>query len=396
LSSRVVKGFVKKGASAFVPDETKLSLYRMIFYRYSHLLLKIRRIRRETMSRRRTLLAGCVILAALAAWGCSGGAESDKEWSFPRLEGPYLGQAPPGKEAELFAPGIVSTGLYERDMAITPSGEEIYYGLLLGNRATIMTSRLENGLWTEPEQASFIRGFRHNFFEPALSPDGNKLFFLTNLPPAGEEEKPGWIYQHIWAVDRVDDGLWGEPYDLGSAVNAKRAEFFPSLTADGTLYFTRAMGQGVYKIFRSRLQEEGYHTAEPLPEVVNGGNNPFNACISRDESFLIACVAGREDSLNPGFPEYYVFFRDEDDTWSGGINLGARVNFKDSRALSPHITGDGRYFFFGTTSARPDILAADGPVSWRLIQDIHHSPRNGAGDIYWVDAGFIRELNPMK
>jgi hypothetical protein len=338
-----------------------------------------------------------IILFALSiTWSCRPAEKEGGQESFPKLVGKYFGQNPPGEKAELFSPGIVSTGLYERDMAITPDGKEIYFGIVLGNRATIMTSRLEEGIWTEPEQASFIKGFDYFYFEPALSADGNRMFFLTNHPPVGEPDKPGWAYQHIWVVDRGADYSWGEPHDLGSVVNEKRAEFFPSLTADGTLYFTRAIGQGVFKIFRSRLEEEGYLSAEPLPEQVNGKNNPYNACISRDESFLIACVAGRDDSINPGLPEYYVFFRDKNDTWSEGINLGVGINFKDSRALSPHVTGDGKYFFFATTKTRPEFNSSGLKITWSILQDIHRNPRNGNGDIYWVDASVIHRLNPLK
>ena len=41
--------------------------------------------------------------------------------------GPYLDQPPPGDEPALFAPGIVSDGLANRDLAITPDGDEIYW-----------------------------------------------------------------------------------------------------------------------------------------------------------------------------------------------------------------------------------------------------------------------------
>ena len=34
-----------------------------------------------------------------------------KQTDFPILEGPYFGQDPPGNTPEIFAPGIVSTGL---------------------------------------------------------------------------------------------------------------------------------------------------------------------------------------------------------------------------------------------------------------------------------------------
>ena len=52
---------------------------------------------------------------------------------FPELTGDYIGQALPSDSAVLFAPRIISTGMYERDFAITPDGNEIYYSLFLGD-----------------------------------------------------------------------------------------------------------------------------------------------------------------------------------------------------------------------------------------------------------------------
>src|SRR5690606_40714124 len=71
------------------------------------------------------------------------------------LAGPYLGQEPPGLTPKLFAPGIVSTGFNERDVTISPEGDEIYFGLLTGKQITIMFTQLVNGSWTEPEVAPF-------------------------------------------------------------------------------------------------------------------------------------------------------------------------------------------------------------------------------------------------
>lgn len=339
----------------------------------------------------------CVfVLGLFVITACSPGSYEEKNDDFPVLTGEYLGQTPPGMEAELFAPGLVSTGLYERDIAISPDGSELYYGVVVGNRTTILVSRQEDGRWTEPEQASFINGFEYYYFEPALSPDGKRMLFLTNRPPEGEPPKSGWGYQHIWAVDRGDDGIWMEPYDLGPAVNANRAEFFPSVTESGTLYFTRAEGDGRYGIYRSPLIEGQYKSAEALPDEVNGKNNPYNACISRDESLLIACIAGRDDGVNTGLPEYYVFFRTEEDTWSEGVNLGEGINFRNSSALSPHFSGDGKYFFFASNKTDPEYFSTARHLNWGLIQKIHRSPQNGSGDIYWVNAERIRRLNPNR
>ena len=46
---------------------------------------------------------------------------------FPILEGPYLGQPPPGSIAEVFAPGIVSTKYFEAFGVFTPDLKEFYF-----------------------------------------------------------------------------------------------------------------------------------------------------------------------------------------------------------------------------------------------------------------------------
>jgi hypothetical protein len=83
-------------------------------------------------------------------------------------QGPYLGQKPPGTLPELFAPGIVSTGLYERDVAVSPDGREIIFGVIWGKVVTIMSSRLEGGEWTTPEVVPFALDFDYfHFFAAA-------------------------------------------------------------------------------------------------------------------------------------------------------------------------------------------------------------------------------------
>ena len=66
------------------------------------------------------LLLSLVVLFA----SCNTSNETSR---FPELSGPFLGQTLPGDNPELFAPGIISTAMYERDIAIMPDGNEIYY-----------------------------------------------------------------------------------------------------------------------------------------------------------------------------------------------------------------------------------------------------------------------------
>jgi hypothetical protein len=48
---------------------------------------------------------------------------------FPVLEGPYLGQKPPAKMPQLFAPGIVSTGRDDLNAVFSADGTEFILGV---------------------------------------------------------------------------------------------------------------------------------------------------------------------------------------------------------------------------------------------------------------------------
>jgi ketosteroid isomerase-like protein len=315
--------------------------------------------------------------------------------AFTSRSGPYLGEKSPGEAPALFAPRLVSGGLDERDVAITDDGRDIYFGVMAGRLATIMVTRLVDGCWTEPVAASFAADPAFMAFEPSLSADGKRLLFLSTRPTAGEEAKPGWANQNVFAVDRQADGSWGEPYDLGAPVNTKDAEFFPSLTRDGTLYFTRGKPRGPFVIVRSRWRDGRFQPPDTLPAAVNGKGTPYNAFVARDESYLIACVDGRADGAEPGRPQYFVFFRDPDDRWSEGVCLGPTVSPGGSGSGSCYVSPDGRCLFFA--SAKQDETAAtDGTKTLRQLREAGNRPRNGNLDIYWVDAALLERLRPPR
>jgi hypothetical protein len=192
-------------------------------------------------------------------------------------------------------------------------------------------------------------------------------------------------------MDRVGGG-WGEPYNLGPPVNTNGAEFFPSVTRDGTLYFTRGTDDGRESyVYRSRLVNGRYQEAEKLGAEVNSTPSQFNAFIAPDESYLIVCTGGREDSR--GGTDYYVVFRSEDDAWSEPVNLGDAVNTAGDGEYSPYVSPDGKYFFFMSTRPRsegeiPDTLTRDFLLRYRT------EPGSGNAAIYWMDAAFIERLRP--
>lgn len=325
-----------------------------------------------------------IIISALIS--CSDSSDkTEAVSSFPELSGPYLGQALPDSIPRLFAPGIVSTGMFTRDVAITPDGKEIYFCVALGNYtySTILYTKEVDGKWQAPEIVPFSGGPGVMDLEPALSADGSKLFFLSNRPDG--DEAPG--DQDIWFVERTTDG-WGQPMNLGSPVNTDGGEFYPSLTREGTIYFTRnEKGSQLNQIFRSHWENGSFQQPELLPEQVNCGSNRFNAFISPDESFMIVPATGMSDAFDG--VDYYIVFRDMNDRWSEPINMGTRVNQDNARAWSPYLSPDGKYFFFMATRTH-EIEQEDW--NYETLKELNNAPGNGNASIYWMDAGFIRIL----
>lgn len=352
---------------------------------------------------------------------------------FPVLSGPYLGQSPPDTLPELFAPGIIGTGMFTRDIAMPPSMDEIFYCVGIGNYtySTILYTKMEGNTWTKPAVVPFATSGKVFDFEPAFSPDGNRLYFLSARADlqagsgtsqkleaqrehaANEEqgeqvakqeqatneeqgeqvahqeqeavEEPG--DQDIWYVDRTSTG-WGEPVNPGAPLNSDGGEFFPSVTRDSFLYFTHNdKGSGLNQIFRSRIYADRFGSPELLPEEVNCGTNRFNAFIAPDHTYAIVPAVGMEDAYDQ--VDYYITFRNASDQWSRPINLGPTINKDNTRGWSPYVSPDGKYFFFMANWSE-EVPAAE--LTWEKLLDLHNSPRNGNSDIYWIKADFISAL----
>ena len=105
---------------------------------------------------------------------------------------------------------------------------------------------------------------------PAISADGRTLMFVSDMPGGHGGTD---IY-----VCKDQGGRWGEPVNLGPAVNSMGNEAFPFLGADGTLYFssTGLPGLGGLDVFAAQRGEEGsYSVAINLGAPVTGPKDDF-------------------------------------------------------------------------------------------------------------------------
>lgn len=225
----------------------------------------------------------------------------------------------------IFASGTDNEEYIARDFILNGE-DEIYFTLVKKDYsyAVIYHTKFAEGNWTEPEIAPFSANTNYMYFEPFISNDGSKLFFVSNCPVDGVEKAP--LDFDIWVMNKRGEG-WSEPENIGPPINTKCLEAFPSVTNDGTLYFVRndeAMTRS--DVYRSRLVDGKYAEPQKLPDVINGegDNNAFNACIAPDESCLVFCSYRQKDNF--GLSDYYISFRDEDDNWSDAVNMGEKFN----------------------------------------------------------------------
>lgn len=322
-----------------------------------------------------TGLAG--VLAAQGTGGSSG--------QVPVIEGPYLGQQPPGSQPRLFAPGIVSTGMDDLNAVFSPDGTEFYFTVKLPvrGRHVLLTMRQVGGRWSAPAVLPFSG--RYNDADPALSPDGQTLYFASARPLTPQGAEKDW---DIWAADRTPDG-WALPRRLDAPINSEGMELYPSLTADGTLYFSssRAAGTKPGGIFRAVPEAGRYTRAEVFDETIvaeYGGGDVF---IAPDEG-MIVFSSGRPGGH--GNSDLYVAFRRDDKTWTTPQNLGPAIN-SPQQEYCPSLSPDGKYFFFSSYKRPADAVVP----AMRSLDDIlrmYQEPHNGNGDVYWVDASVVRAL----
>lgn len=298
------------------------------------------------------------------------------------ISGEYLGQKPPGSTPEIFATGIVSTGLDELNSVFSPNGKEFYFSLRTPWRTiTIISIKKENHQWSKPKIPDFVSNYGD--VDLSFSSDGEKLFFCSKRPLVENETKEDF---DIWVVERMESG-WSEPQNLGSEVNSDMEDFYPTLTKNGALYFnSQREGRGTNNIYRSIFNNERFQKAEKLPPPINTEFREFDPFIAKDGSYLFFAS---ERPGGFGGADLYISFRIDEGVWTEPKNLEEKFNSEESE-YCPMLTPDGKYFFFTSHRKSKNYVGVD--LTYDELVNSLNSPGNGFGDIYWVKADFIDSL----
>ena len=201
-----------------------------------------------------------------------------------------------------------------RDFTMDRSGTEAYFTIQSQTEeiSVIMASTRDDS-WNPPKIASFSGKYKD--LEPFLSPDGLRLYFVSNRPL--HDSITNTKDFDIWYVERHNpETSWSQPINLGSPINSEHNEFYPSLAKNGNLYFTSDSPEAVGHddIFFSAYQNGNYTKPIPLDENINTEGYEYNAYISQDDSYLIFGGYNREDGLGSG--DMYISFKNQAGNWS--------------------------------------------------------------------------------
>ncbi len=310
--------------------------------------------------------------------------------------GAFIQQSvPPGSPYEsdkplpdpvLFGEGVISTPENEGGMTFTPDGRSAYFtlGTASDSFSAILVSHFKDGRWATPEIAEFSGQFKDQ--DPAISPDGSRLFFASSRPAEGKQKRD----MDIWVVDKTASG-WSEPKNLGAPINTTGLELHPCVALDGTLFFSavRAGGLGRTDIYRSRLVDGKYSEPENLGPGVNTASEEWMGCVAPDESFLIFSSWRGPQTFN------LYLSRKANGAWQPAVDLGPGVN-TNAAETSPSLSPDGKYLFFMSRrqpEVKPEVRTK--PITRAEMETRFRNQAqvilNGKGNLYQVDMAAVNQ-----
>lgn len=184
------------------------------------------------------------------------------------------------KDADVLK-GDVNTKYHESSAAFTPDGKRMYFDrndFLNGkykkdesgvNQLNIYYAENINGRWTNIQSVPF-NDVEFSNSHPALSPDGNTLYFTSN--------RPGGIgMADIYKVSVGANGSFGKPENLGAGINTEGKDGFPYVDSNGTLYFSSDghLGIGGLDIFMAEAKGNGFGEVKNMGVGVNSSSDDF-------------------------------------------------------------------------------------------------------------------------
>lgn len=135
--------------------------------------------------------------------------------------------------------------------------------------ANIVTASRSDAAWGKATKLELSRDTLSSFAHPAVSPDGEWLYFVSDMPG-------GLGGMDIWRVRLTAAGVGGVE-NIGAPVNTEGDEMFPTFRPNGDLYFSSNghPGMGGLDIFIAKVDKGGRYRLEHPGFPLNSQGDDF-------------------------------------------------------------------------------------------------------------------------
>jgi len=225
----------------------------------------------------------------------------------------------------LITPQIVSDGdLFPTGLSADGTTLLLVKDPKKGNK-DIWYSRYDGLLWSAAQPLHGAVNSNADEVHASFSPDGERIYFSS-------DRRGGMGGLDIWYSDKQQNGLWGEPVNMGEQINTEKDETSAYIApAEGRFIFASQghFNMGGFDIFRAEMQVNGtwgQPTNIGYPINTTGDNTfyvPLNDGLSGLYSRFSNDAVGMLDL-------WYIEIVGEEDFISGGLTLQV-----EKKGLSP-------------------------------------------------------------
>lgn len=134
-----------------------------------------------------------------------------------------------------------------------------------------------NDEWIAKTQLPFNENGQFSVQHPALSPNGQTLYFASDMPG-------GFGGMDLYYSEKLPDGTWSKAVNCGSQINTPQDDVFPTVRQDGKFYFASKghIGMGGLDIFSAVGEKNSFKTVENLRAPINSPKDDFGVVFNED------------------------------------------------------------------------------------------------------------------
>lgn len=262
------------------------------------------------------------------------------------------------------AGGELNTDADEGVVSFSPDGQTMYLtvakrSLSADTSVEIYTSRRSDATWSAPQKYEITADTLSAYGHPAVSPDGNYLYFCSDMPG-------GFGGKDIWRINLKSPT--GSLENLGEQINTSGDEMFPYVRTDSILYFSSDghPGFGGLDLFRARLNSTGDRwSVENMGVPMNSSGDDFGITFGEGESGFFS--SNRRDAR--GYDNIYSFELPEIKVTISGMALDKDEEPVPNAVI--RIVGDDG-------SNQKEVARDDGSFRFKLERGVKYVMKAGA------------------